>query len=115
MEKSILMRTPLLTIDSQGEMSIFATPDQVSHWLEAQDVRDGEFRLFDCAGVEYLLSAETDSSPVQVGPPIGEFPDLVRQVAHQYLERLPTAKAGPVDLAPETSEEISRALAPFAR
>jgi len=49
---SALMQLPLITVDTHGELSILATPDQVSRLLEAQDVRDGEFRLFDSAGVE---------------------------------------------------------------
>jgi hypothetical protein len=109
------MELPLITVDSQGELTIFSTPDMVSRYLEAQDVRDGEFRLFDCAGVEYLLSADTDSSPIIVGPAIGDHTSLVRAVARRYLESLPARKRrGPVDLELRTPGDVSRALSPYA-
>lgn len=109
------MQLPLITVDTHGELSVIATPDQVSRLLEAQDVRDGEFRLFDSAGTEYSLSAETDMSPVVVGAALGEHPDLVREMARKYLESLPARKrTGPVDLELETPEDVSRALAPYA-
>ena len=110
------MDLPLITVDTWGELSIFRTPDQVSHWLEAQDVRDGEFRIFDCAGVEYLLSADTDSSPVVVGPAVGEHWELVRELALRYLERLPSHRRNePTDLELLTPKDVSRALARYGR
>ena len=109
------MQLPLITVDTHGELSILATPDQVLRLLEAQDVRDGEFRLFDSAGVEYALWAETDLSPVEVGAPIGEHPDLVLSIARRYLAGLPAPKrTGPVGLDLRTPEDVSRALWPYA-
>lgn len=113
LEGPILVALPLITVDSRGEVSIYRTPDQVSHWLEAQDVRDGEFRLFDCRGLEYSLSAETDSSSVTVGPPIGEHLDLVRQLARTFLDRLPAR--GQTEASLQDPEEVCEALEPYAR
>ena len=83
--------------------------------LEALDVRDGEFRLFDSAGTEYSLWADTDASPVVVGPALGEHRELVRGMARKYLEDLLARKrTGRVDLELATAEDVSRAHAPYA-
>ena len=116
MEGPLLVHLPLITVDSRGELSIFNTPARVSHWLEAQDVRDGEFRIFDSAGVEYSLSAATDSSSVVVGHAIGNHWELVRALALTYLEQLPPhRRLEPENLELKTSEDVSRALARYGR
>lgn len=65
----IVMKLPLLVVDTHGEVTIFGSRDSVSRELEAQDVRDDEYRLFDAAGLEYALVADSDSSLVLVGDP----------------------------------------------
>jgi hypothetical protein len=85
--------------------------------LEAPDVRDGEFRLFDTAGVEYSLSAETDSSPVQIGAAMSGPPrfDYLAQVLSDFLKRIPAQKRGhPQDIEFRTPDDVRRAMAPYA-
>jgi hypothetical protein len=42
--------------------------------MEAPDVRDNEFRVFDGSGVEYSVTAESDTAPVKIGPPLDGIP-----------------------------------------
>lgn len=85
------MKLPLLLVDTHGEVTIFGSRDSVSREFEAQDVRDDEYRLFDAAGLEYALVADSDSSPVLVGDPVtgqADF-DRVLAIARDYLGSLP--------------------------
>jgi hypothetical protein len=110
------MQPPVLVLDTRSELSIYATPDRAADHLEAQDVRDGEYRLFDCAGVEYSISADTDSSPVHVGAAVDAEPkfELVRTVASDFLRRLPESKRRHLqEIELRTPEDVARALAPY--
>ena len=99
------IKLPLILVDTRDEVTIFSSADMVSMHLEAQDVLNGEYRLFDCAGLEYPLSAESDNSPVLVGGSTNREPsfDLVRDIASRLLSR-------PRSEFP-TTEDVSRALA----
>ena len=111
------MKPPLLVVDTRGELTIFSSPDTASGWMEALDVRVGEYKLFYCAGVEYSLSAETDNSPVVVGDPIGGEPnfDLVRDITSRLLDSLPTKGRAPSpQIVLSTAEDVCGALAPYA-
>ena len=63
--------------------------------MEAQDVRDGEYRLFDCDGREYPLRAEDDFSPVVVGEPLDLEPrlDLVNKAAARFLSAISASES----------------------
>jgi hypothetical protein len=117
MEESVLMKLPLILLDTGGEVTPFSSAEKVSRQLEAQDVRDGEYRLFDSSGVEFELSAESDSSPVVIGGPISSTPsfDFVRNLAVNYLHGLPTKKrASSPQGGLQSPEDVSRALGPYA-
>jgi hypothetical protein len=112
------MKLPLIVVDTHDEVDVFSSPESVSAWLEAPDVRDNEFRLFDANGVEYALLADSDASPVVVGPPVSGQPgfDHVLSIARDYLDRLPARVRGKAPLIElQTPEDVSRALGPFAR
>lgn len=110
------MEPPLIVLDTRGELSVFPTAQRVANHLEAIDVLEGEFRLFDSSGVEYELTAASFSDPVRVGGPIRAEPDfgLVRRIVTDYLRRLPASKKGePQKIELQTAEDIRHALAPF--
>lgn len=111
------MRTPVLVVARDGDIWIFRDADRAANWMEAQDVRDGEYRLFDCAGTQYQITADSDSSPVHTGHPISGYDnsDYVRRLASEYLAALPPQRrpqADAIDLA--QPDGVCRALAPFA-
>lgn len=112
------MRNPVIVVARDGDVWIFRTADGAAAWMEAQDVRDGEYRLYDCAGGQYDLVAETDSARVRVGPRL-DGPDdfvLVRDIATEYLEQIAREHHRPADLGQLTTpDEICRALHPVAR
>lgn len=108
---------PVLVVARDGDVWVYRTADRAADDLEAQDVRDGEYRLYDCAGAQFELVAETDTSRVRVGPRIegGDDFDLVRAAAIRYLKRIPPKRNPPANPgAFHTPGEICRALEPFA-
>jgi RNase P/RNase MRP subunit p29 len=69
--------------------------------MEAPDVRDGEYRLFDCEGLEYRVRADTDDSEVTINGPLSSDPQtaFVLDAATRFLEGLaaPQGSHGAVD------------------
>jgi hypothetical protein len=85
------MWIPMVVIARDGDVWVFKGSDRAAAWMEAQDVRDGEYRLFDCTGLEYALRADSDDSPVVVGPPMSEerHGDLVLDASERFLGAMP--------------------------
>jgi hypothetical protein len=81
------MANPVLVIARDGDVWVFRSTERAANWMEAQDVRDGEYRLFECDGREYQLSAESDLGPVIVsGPSVTSTGlDLVRVGAARFI------------------------------
>jgi hypothetical protein len=112
------MKPPLLVVDTEGWLTIFATPIRATGYLEAQDVVNGEYQMFDVTGAEYPLSAENDNAPIEIGPALERLPDfdLVRSVAQTFLDGVPPKRrlhSEMVDLG--TPEGLALALAPYAQ
>ncbi|HEY3548063.1 MAG TPA: hypothetical protein VGK17_18480 [Propionicimonas sp.] len=69
--------------------------------MEAQDVRDDEYRLFDCCGAQFKLLAEADDARVGVGAKAAgrdDF-DAVQSAAMRFLASLP------IDRQPRLSQQ----------
>jgi hypothetical protein len=104
-----------IVLAKDGDVWLFRTADRAAAWMEALDVRNGEYRLVDCAGAQYVLVASTDDSPV--GPRMLGSDDfeLLWAAAVSYLKGLPPKRhppANPDEL--RTPDEIGHALEPFA-
>jgi len=106
---------PLVIMDTCGELDVFRTPETMSNWLEAVDVRDGEYRVFDCAGVEYEVWAASDSSPVMLGPMIGHETELVLHFARHFVDLARRRGDTTSSLELVSAEDVQRALIPYAR
>lgn len=111
------MMPPLVVVDTHGEVSVYQSAETLCDRLEAPDVRDDEFRVFDSAGVEYQLHADSDAAPVVVGPPVTGTADFetVLAIGRAYLARLPSRVRIrlPIDDV-NTPEDLQRALPPIA-
>lgn len=110
------MMLPLIVLDTHGVVTVFSSLEAVTRQLEAPDVVDAEFRLFDMTGREYRLIAESDDACVVIGPPIGDPDfDFVRAAAQRYLSGLSDDARSHAPLTdPEDPAALSRALLPFA-
>ena len=110
-----MLKLPLLVVDADGRLDIFRTPQTMSSRLEAIDVRAGEYRVFDCTGVEYAVVAESDTAPVLVGSAIGDDPALVRELAERWITGVrPTGRSAPGEVNLATADDICQALTRFA-
>ncbi|HWK26449.1 MAG TPA: hypothetical protein VNS09_07805 [Solirubrobacter sp.] len=52
------MRPPIITIDREGWLSVFASVGEAEAWLEAPDVEDDEYLAFDADGAVLDLTVE---------------------------------------------------------
>jgi hypothetical protein len=85
------MNEPLLTIDTGGDIMVFRSPDTAARWLEAIDVRDGEYKVVDLAGRHYRATAIADDSAVVLLPADAPpSPEMALQLARRYLSWLST-------------------------
>ena len=82
------------------DVILFASLDVLTGWVEAQDVRDGVYEVFDATGQEVILAAESDMSPVTAssGEPAA---DRLRARLTRHLNSVGTERVefGDVDLA----------------
>jgi hypothetical protein len=107
------MEEPIIVVDREGEVNIFASLPDAASWIEPQDARDGEYRVFDTAGVEYLAGARSDNASVEFHP-VGGGPDFdrVREIACDVLRSLPD---GAPSVMPSTPAELRAALEPLIK
>lgn len=60
------MKTPI-TIDENGDISIFATVEEAEHYMEPIDVEHGEYKVFDADGRQLLVEIYTEKSALLGG------------------------------------------------
>lgn len=105
------MEGPIVVVDRAGEVNIFASLVDAANWIEPQDARDGEYRVFDFTGAEFLAGAVDDRSDVELRL-AGTKPDfdLVRMLAWEVLRSL---DSGVPRALPATPTELRDALEPL--
>ena len=109
------METPILVVDRNGQVSVFETGERASTWMEAQDVRDGEYRVFGPSGREYEVTADSNSGPVRIGVSTTKAFDFeaVRDLVAAYLHEIPTKKRRHRERPLSSEADIRVALKPY--
>jgi hypothetical protein len=87
LEGSLLIRTPIVIVEN-GDLSIFASVEDVDAELEAVDVRAGRYVAYDATGRRLALTvAERRRVVVAEDPEAGPSdPDVLAAALRRYLE-----------------------------
>jgi hypothetical protein len=60
------MKPPIVSVDRQANVNLFSSVSSVESYLEAIDIADGEYDLYDADGL--VLHGITNVKSVQLGP-----------------------------------------------
>jgi hypothetical protein len=60
------LKTPIVSVDRQANVNLFSSVSSVESYLEAIDIADGEYDLYDADGL--VLHGITNVKSVQLGP-----------------------------------------------
>jgi hypothetical protein len=106
---------PWTVVERGGDLSVFRTREGAENSMEAPDVRDGEFRVYDGHGIEYAVTAENDNAPVKIGRALDGVarPEVLRDVVLDYVNRVPAHRRK--GALAESIVDVSRVLAELAR
>ena len=81
---------PPIVVDEGGDAYVFETVEDAALSMEAVDVRNGEYMVYDCEGAVLRAHAASIDSPVEVGLPPEPAcePSRLRAVLADFIRRV---------------------------
>jgi hypothetical protein len=105
---------PLIVLET-GDVMMFATADDLTGYLEAIDVKDGAFVVFDATGLQLALS--TDGEDVYLVRPdqARSDPVALERALVDWASQMRGRFDGLPDHATDSLEDLVKALEPWLR
>jgi hypothetical protein len=98
-----LVKPPVFVVEG-WDVTTYESPESAARWMEAPDVRDGIFKIYDSAGLRLTPWAASDDAPVEivVSPEAPREPDQLAAVLRRFLLSPPRRKLPVADERIET-------------
>ena len=91
-------QSPIALFEGTSYQGIFGSLDDLLNYLEAIDVRDGVYSVYDALGREIVLAAESDSAAVRAAiSPADPDPDLLRAQLTEAVRDFGPTRLGLID------------------
>ena len=105
------MSGPIFVVSDGSDVMLFERVEAAEGWLEAIDVLNQEFEIFDADGRRLQATAESDESSVVIGDSAGRAPEpeRLRVVLRDYLLAVQALRPELVEM---TQDELSDAGLP---
>lgn len=102
--------SPPIITDDNGDMEVYATVEAVCLNLEAVDVRDGVYEVFDSTGRPLRLTASGETISVELEREAEPNQPELEMRLRRFIERAGPGRLGLPDYRTATLDHLLRAL-----
>jgi hypothetical protein len=104
-----------IIVDEEGNLVVHETAEHACYGMEAIDVFDGVYDVFDAEGRRLVLVVQGDQISLRESPDHGAEPDELRRRLHNFIERIGTDWLKIADLDQTPTPVLIGALLRFQR
>ena len=97
------MKPPILVVSDDSSVQVFADADHAVRPMEAIDVLNGEYQVFDAHGLRLVHHADSDDGPIVIreAPGVAAEPAELHRFLRQHLLRVQEVRPGLVEIGPD--------------
>lgn len=105
------VKPPIIVVHDDASVQVFPDVGQAVRPMEAIDVLNGEYRVFDADGLRLVLHADSDDGPIEIreGPGPQPEPAEVRRLLREHLRRVQAVRPALVEISPDELEGLDLA------
>ena len=96
------MKTPIFVVSDDSSVQVFPDADRAVRPMEAIDVLNGEYQIFDADGLRLEVHADTDNSPIVIREVPGRHPepDVLRRLLREDLLAVQDVRPALIETGP---------------
>ncbi|MPZ96282.1 MAG: hypothetical protein GEU96_15560 [Propionibacteriales bacterium] len=104
---------PPIVTDEDGDINIYPSADEAQRDMEAIDVRDGVYMVFDSKGNRLAVTTEGEAVRIEIDPTSSTDPDDLARRLRQFILRVGPERVGLADPENAGLQELVDSVAAF--
>jgi hypothetical protein len=102
------VKLPIIVVSDDSSVQLFPDVDRAVRPMEAIDVLNGEYRVFDADGLRLVLRASSDDGPIEIREAPGHQPEpaTLRQLLRAHLRRVRDVRPALVEIGPDELDAL---------
>jgi hypothetical protein len=107
------MPDPPIVTDDTGDIAVYLTVADACADIEAVDVRDGVYEVFDSRGRRLRIDAESEVVSIRVDPGAASDPDELERRLRRFIARVGADRVGLPNFATASLSDLIDAVRIF--